>query len=85
MAKLFGREWTRRELARRVGRMSQLCGVRLGQLDDGSERGVRVADVWSGSGFAFTVVLDRGMDVAGASWQGQSLAWHSSTGVVAPP
>lgn len=84
MARLFGREWSKGDLVRRVGRMSALCGARLGQLDDGSERGVRVADVWTGSGFAFTVVLDRGMDVARADWQGRSLAWHSSTGVVTP-
>jgi hypothetical protein len=84
MARLFGREWSRDELVRRVGRVSQVCGVRVGQLGDGMERGVRVADVWTGSGFAFSVVLDRGMDISGAAWQGRSLEWRSSTGVVAP-
>jgi hypothetical protein len=84
MARLFGREWSREQLRRQVGRMSQVCGVRLGRLEDGIERGVRVADVRTGSGFAFTVVLDRGMDVSAAEWQGRSLSWHSSTGVTAP-
>jgi len=84
MARLFGREWSKDELVRRAGRMSQLCGVRLGELGDGTERGVRVADLWTGSGFAFTVVVDRGMDISAATWQGRSLCWHSSTGVVAP-
>jgi hypothetical protein len=84
MAKLWGREWSKEDLLRRVGRMSQVCGVRLGQLDDGVERGVRTADVWTGSGFGFTVALDRGMDIAAASWQGRSLEWRSSTGIVTP-
>ena len=84
MARLFGRDWSRQELVRRVGRMSQLCGARLGQLDDGVERGVRIADLWTGSGFGFTVLLDRGMDIFNATWQGRSLAWHSSTGAVTP-
>ncbi|HIQ06591.1 MAG TPA: DUF4432 family protein [Anaerolineae bacterium] len=84
MARLFGREWSRKELQERVGRMEQLAGVRLSVLSDGPERGVRIADITTGSGFAFTVLIDRGMDIGPASFNGRALAWQSSTGAVGP-
>jgi len=80
MAHLFGRQWSRAELMDRVGDLSQLAGIRLGELSDGVERGVRTADVRTASGLEFTVLLDRGMDIGPASYRGMSLAWHSPTG-----
>jgi hypothetical protein len=50
MANLFGREWTRAELLAHVGDLSQVAGVRLIELSDGVERGVRAADVRTGGG-----------------------------------
>lgn len=74
---------TRRDVTRRIGSMSQLGGIRLSQLDDGSERGVRVADVDTGA-LRFVVVLDRGMDIAGAWAYGVPLAWLSPAGEANP-
>jgi hypothetical protein len=79
MARLWGREWTRAELERRVGDLAQLAGVRLVELADGKERGVRAAEVRTGSGFAFTVLLDRGLDISHAEWCGRALNWKSMT------
>jgi hypothetical protein len=84
MAKLFGNEYTRAELMRRVGSVSQLGGVRQAELVDGRAKGVRVVDFNLGNGFEFTVVPDRAMDVFAARYQGISLAWHSSVGLAAP-
>jgi len=84
MAKLFGRNYTRQQLLRRVGDVSQLGGIRLVELLDGNMRGVRAADFTTGTGFTFTVLLDRGMDIGPASCCGRSLAWHSMTGPVHP-
>ncbi len=84
MAKLHGKEYSKDELCRKVGDMAQLAGVRLSCLDDGKEQGVRIADFRTGSGFQFTVLLDRGMDIGPAEYQGQALAWKSSTGAAAP-
>jgi hypothetical protein len=61
-----------------------VAGVRLGELSDGFERGVRVADVRTGSGLAFTVLLDRGMDIGWADFGGASLAWRSPTTALGP-
>ena len=84
MPDLFGRSLSREELLRRVGDMRQVAGVRLAELADGPERGVRVADVYTGSGFAFTVLLDRGMDIGAATYNGRALAWQAQPGTPAP-
>ena len=84
MVQLYGRDFTREELLARVGDVAQLGGVRLGELGDGRERGVRVADFRTGSGFTFTVHIDRGLDVGAAEYCGESLAWRSAAGVVHP-
>jgi hypothetical protein len=84
MATLFGKSFTKTELTQYVGDVSQVGGVRLKTLDDGAERGVRVADFDTGSGFRFTVLIDRGMDIGPADWAGRPLAWRSSTGAVHP-
>src|SRR6267378_204474 len=58
-----GKATTRRELMRRVGRLDQAAGVRLVTLGDGIERGVRVLEFRTGTGYAFDVLVDRSMDV----------------------
>jgi len=75
---------TRRELMRRVGRLEQVAGVRLVTLGDGIERGVRVLEFRTGTGYAFDVLVDRSMDVGRCELNGRSLAWLSATGVVGP-
>jgi hypothetical protein len=84
MSRLFGRNWSRQELMERVGDASQLGGIRNVTLNDGNENGVRAVEVRTGSGFNFTVLPDRGMDIPDAEFSGRSLCWRSSTGAVAP-
>ena len=80
MANLFNRSWARTELLNYVGDLSQIAGIKLSEWADGSERGLRVADFRTGSGLAFTVLLDRGMDIGPAWYKGMPLAWVSPTG-----
>ncbi|HSS93968.1 MAG TPA: aldose 1-epimerase family protein [Candidatus Dormibacteraeota bacterium] len=84
MPSVRGRAMTRRDLMRRVGRLEQVAGVRLVTLGDGIERGVRVLEFRTGTGFAFDVLVDRSMDVGRCEFRGSSLAWLSPTGVVGP-
>ncbi len=79
MARLWGREWTREELEQRVGDITQIGGVRLIELADGKERGVRAAQFRTGTGLAFTVLIDRGMDISHAEWCGRAMSWRSMT------
>jgi hypothetical protein len=80
----LGKKYSKRELARYVGDMSQVAGVRPVELTNGNERGVRALEFKTGSGFAFTVLPDRGMDIFDASFNGLPLSWHSPAGAVAP-
>ena len=71
-------------LRSRVGRMDQVAGIQLMQLDDGKARGCRVARIFTGSGLDFMVNLDRGMDITAASFCGAAMGWRSTNGDVAP-
>ncbi len=82
--KLWGQNYTRRELEGFTGDLRQIADIRLATLDDGMERGVRVAEVRTGSGFDFTVLLDRAMDIGTATYNGMPLAWQSGTGAANP-
>lgn len=84
MVELYGEVLTREQLLERVGDVAQVGGVRLGELAEGAERGVRVADVYTGSGLTFTVHIDRGLDIGAMAYCGEALAWRSASGVVAP-
>src|SRR6202023_922715 len=81
---LWGRRWTRPELLARVGRLEQVAGIRLVEGGDGAERGVRMLRCWSGAGFEFEILVDRGFDVGGAWLRGRPLAWSSPVGVTGP-
>lgn len=79
-----GRDYTRRELEGYTGDLRQLADIRLATLDDGMERGTRIALVRTGSGFDFTVLLDRAMDIGTATYNGIPLSWQSGTGAAHP-
>jgi len=81
---LFNRHYSSDELRRLTGAPDQLAGIRLYEYADGKARGLRAADVWTGSGFRFTVWLDRGMDIGPAEYAGKPLAWlHPALGTPA--
>lgn len=84
MPTLYGKDYSVEELRRRVGSMSQLAGIRSATLNDGMAGGVRSLEFYTGSGLSFTVLPDRGMDIAAARWNGVPLVWHSPTGVTHP-
>lgn len=79
-----GKRYSVTELRKRVGNMDQIAGIRLVQLDDGNERPTRAALIHTGSGLELTVLLDRCLDIASASYRGRAMGWRSTTGDVAP-
>lgn len=84
MPVVFGKRLSAEGLRRYVGDMSQVAGTRPVELADGPERAVRAVEVRSGSGLRFTVLPDRGLDIADAHWKGLPLAWISPTGITGP-
>ena len=82
--KIAGKNYWSKELSKLVGSFSQLAGIKPYELTDGKSRGTRCVDFWTGSGFEFTVTLERGMDISQAFYNGKSLCWRSSIGDVHP-
>lgn len=80
----WGTELSRRELEGYAVDLRQLADIRLVTLDDGPERGVRAALCRTGGGLAFTVLIDRGLDIGAADYKGIPLAWQSGTGAANP-
>jgi galactose mutarotase-like enzyme len=81
---LFDRSFSRAQLLDRTGDISQFGSIRLGELVDGFERGVRIADFTTGTGLAFTVHIDRGLDIGATSFRGVPLAFRSNAPAAHP-
>jgi hypothetical protein len=79
MPHLYNRWWSRAELLRHVGHLSQVGGVQLLAAENGPPRGVRLLEFRTGTGFAFKVAVERGMDVGYCEYQGASLGWIPPT------
>jgi hypothetical protein len=84
MPVIWGQNYSRGELLRRVGGLEQVAGVRLVTLGDGVERGVRLLEFRTGSGFAFDVVVDRAFDIGRCEFGGRPLSWLSGVGFAGP-
>lgn len=67
-----------------VGDLSQIAGIKKYELKDGRAKGVEAFDVRTGAGLNYTVLADRGLDIAWTDFKGISLSYISNTGVVAP-
>jgi len=84
MPSLFGQWYTREQLLRRVGHISQVGGVQLLAAEDGPARGVRQLEFRTGTGLVFKVGLERGLDVGYCEYRGHSLAWIPPTKLPGP-
>jgi hypothetical protein len=82
--RIGNREYTQREVVCRIGNISQLGGTRHVELADGRSRGVRAVEFDTGGGLRFTVLPDRGMDIADFSFRGLGLVYHTP-GTIAHP
>ena len=80
---LYGRHVSKEDLSRRVGQMSQIAGARACELSSGLARGVEAIDVKTGTGFEFTALPGRALDIAWASYKGAPVSYISKSGVVA--
>lgn len=81
---LFGQRLTRMELLKRVGGLGQVGGVRILSFEEGHGRGTRFVEFRTGSGFRFSVLADRGLDVGPAEYRGAALDWEQTKGYAAP-
>ncbi len=84
MARLFDREYTKRELMQRIGDISQVADARQTVITNGRGQGVKAIDLRTGNGLALTVLTDRGMDIAWAEYKGVPLSHISKCGINSP-
>ena len=84
MAEYLGKSWTREELLGYIGDIKQICGASLSVLSDGKSEGVKVIRVNTGGALSFDVLPGRGMDIAGALYEGTPLNFLSATGITSP-
>ncbi|HIG15947.1 MAG TPA: DUF4432 family protein [Candidatus Handelsmanbacteria bacterium] len=84
MAKLFGRNYTRRQVLDLVGDISQVAGIRRAELTEGNERGAGLVEISNASGLSFSLLPGRALDIASANYKGMSLCFRAKTGDVGP-
>jgi hypothetical protein len=84
LVQLYGRLVSKEDLTRRVGQISQIAGARACELSSGLAKGVEAIDVKTGTGFEFTVLAGRALDIAWASYKGAPVGYISKSGVVGP-
>ena len=72
------------EILKYIGNLSQIGGCRHYTLSDGWSRGLRAADINTGSGLQYTVLPDRGMDISLASFKGMNLVYLTCNGETHP-
>ncbi len=77
---LFGTKYTAKEIRRLIGRTQQIGGIRQGRFEGGPEDNARFLQFETGTGFSFTVLPDRGMDISSAKYCGAALSWDSPIG-----
>ena len=71
--RLYEKDWTRRALEARVGRIEQIGGLRRVQSTEGPESGVEQIQVRTGAGLSYSILPSRGMDIGVAEFGGVPL------------
>ena len=82
--KLYGKNWTRRELEARFGSVENTIGIKRYQLSEGPEAGVQMAQIRTGNGLTYHVNLSRALDIELTEFCGTPISWHSVNGNIHP-
>ena len=70
-------------LMKHIGSIEQIGGIKDITYNSGRAKGVRAIEINTGN-IRFTVLPDRGMDIAQTFYKNTSVSWISKTGVVSP-
>lgn len=84
MSELFGTKFTKTELCKRIGDISQIAGAIPFEYTSGKAKGTSAIEIKNGSGLRLVVLPDRGMDIAYAEYKGIPYSYISKTGIVSP-
>lgn len=81
---LFGKQWTRRELEARVGRLEQIGGVQRLKRLEGHETDVELIHVNTGAGLSYYVSPMKGLDISLTEFAGVPISWQAANGDAHP-
>ena len=73
-----------RELRKRCGDPTAICGIKDYLFNDGPSRGVRALDLNNGRGLEMTVLADRGLDVPYLKFKGINIGLLNKPGIRSP-
>ncbi len=68
----------------KVSYYGQCGGIETSVLDNGTERGTRIAWLNTGAGLRYKIVIDRAMDIADAAYNAYNISWINRTGIRPP-
>lgn len=72
------------EINKYIGHMSQIAGTKSFEFNFGKAKGLRAIEVNNGTGLRYTILVDKGLDLAFMDYKGVNLSFISKTGLVAP-
>lgn len=79
--KVLGETYDERTLMKYSGSMESLNSARRIQLQDGKAKGTDAVEVRCSSGLELMILIDRGMDIASASYRGVNIGYLSKNGI----
>lgn len=84
MIELYSERYTKHHLLKHMGSLSQIAGIRELAFSSGKSRGMRLLEVHTGTGFGFSVLPDRCLDIAWANYRQYPLAYMSKADIPSP-
>ncbi|MCL4376778.1 MAG: aldose 1-epimerase family protein [Actinobacteria bacterium] len=81
---IFGKKYSRTDILKKVGDISQLGGVKQYEFSDGTAKNARAVDLKSPGGIEMTVILDRAMDISSLTYKNIPISWKSATKEASP-
>ncbi|MEG0913656.1 MAG: aldose 1-epimerase family protein [Oscillospiraceae bacterium] len=79
MAKVFGQQFTKQQLMKRVGNLGSIAGIKRLEYQSGRANGLRAYEV-SNERLKFTINIDKGMDIASLFYDGMPMHFVSRPG-----
>ena len=84
MVTLLGKQYSKNDLLRYTGNISQIAGVSESVILGSKAGGMRMYHVRNGNGLTLDLLPDKCLDIASLSYKGINFAWQSKTGLHAP-
>ena len=77
MASVFGKEYSKAELLKKTGNLSQICGIKEYTFNTGRAKGVDAIDIDAGD-LKFSVLPSRCLDIGQATYKGFPFGYLSN-------